>query len=501
MIQAFDRPQDAANWLRAQGCVDLHSDSRRTRSGDGLIAWPGARHDPRDQVQSALKSGAKAALVEANDLRSDWVADWKGLPIASMADLKHQSGHVSSAFYSDPSQHLTLVAVTGTNGKTTITWWLAQALNALSRPCGLAGTLGVGAINRLRTTGLTTLQSVEWHAALANMRADGLSACALEASSIGVAEGRLNGTQIDVAIFTNLTQDHLDYHGDMAHYWEAKKRLMLWPHLRHAVINIDDPHGAELANDWPSSAALWTTSVRGNARLTASNILVTPQGVRFEVIERSADQESRADLSIQAAGTFNVSNALQVLAALRALGIPLAHAVEAFSGLSSAPGRLQPVHQGEQGPWVLVDYAHTPDAVAQVLGALRPAVQSRGGQLWCVLGCGGNRDASKRGPMAATAEAHAEHVVLTSDNPREEDPESILSAMQHGLSRAPEWVGVDRAQAIAYAISHAKDADVIVIAGKGHEDYQEVKGQRLPFNDADVAQAAWHLRMHSGGRA
>ncbi len=500
-MHAFNRPQDAADWLRAQGCIDLHSDSRRARSGDGLMAWPGARHDPRDHIRSALNSGVKAALVEANGLKDDWAKDWKDLPVASMADLKHQSGPVASAFYSEPSQHISLVAVTGTNGKTTVTWWLAQALNALDQPCGIAGTLGVGPIDRLRTTGLTTLQSVELHSALADMRTGGLTACTLEASSIGIAEGRLNGTHIAVAIFTNLTQDHLDYHGDMANYWDAKKQLMHWPQLRHAVVNIDDAHGAELARDWSGSATLWTTSVEGDARLRASDITVTPQGTDFVVTERDAQQAHRAEMSIRAAGTFNVSNALQVLAALRALGVPLRKAVEAFSGLSSVPGRLQRIQQSDQGPWVLVDYAHTPDAVAQVLQALRPAVQSRGGQLWCVLGCGGNRDASKRAPMAAAAEAHAERVVLTSDNPRDEDPEAILLAMQEGLSRPPEWLGVDRAQAIAHAIAHAKDADVVVIAGKGHEDYQEVKGQRLPFNDADVAQAAWQLRMHTGGRA
>ena len=500
-MHAFSRPQEAADWLRAQGCIALHSDSRHTRPGDGLIAWLGARHDARDHVASVLKSGAKAALVEADGLRDEWISNWRDLPVATLPDLKHQSGSVASAFYRAPSTQMSLVAVTGTNGKTTITWWLAQALNALAKPCGVAGTLGVGPINRLRTTGLTTLQSVELHGALADMRADGIVACTLEASSIGIVEGRLNAVDVEVAIFTNLTQDHLDYHGDMAHYWEAKKRLMHWPNLRHAVVNVDDAHGAELARTWSGSADLWTTSVGGDARLSARDVRVTAMGTRFVAVERNEGARDEAELNIRAAGTFNVSNALQALAALRALGVPLGDAVAAFSQLSSVPGRLQRIHQDDMGPWVLVDYAHTPDAVTQVLQALQPTVQSRGGKLWCVLGCGGNRDASKRAPMAAAAEAHADRVVLTSDNPRDEDPEAILAAMREGLTHPPEWIGVDRAQAIAHAVAQAAEADVIVIAGKGHEDYQEIQGKRLPFNDADVAQAAWQLRRHTGARA
>lgn len=499
-MQTFDHPKQAAQWLRAAGCVNLHSDSRHAAAGDGFLAWPGARHDGRQQVGESLERGVTAVLVEAEGLQQPWVHAWPANRVASMPSLKQQAGHVASAFYGHPSQQMRLVAVTGTNGKTTITWWLAQALSALGQPSGIAGTLGVGAVDRLRSTGLTTLQSVELHTALAQMQSQGLNACTLEASSIGLVEGRLNGAQFEVAIFTNLSQDHLDYHSDMASYWAAKKSLMFWPQLRHAVINIDDSHGAELATQWTGSAELWTTSVRSDARLSATDLEVTDHGMRCTINERLENGFDQVALSIHTAGTFNVSNALQVVAALRAMGLPLADIAPVFSQLKPVPGRLQGIHSDERGPWVFVDYAHTPDAVAQVLAALRPAAAARQGALWCVLGCGGNRDKSKRAPMATQAQAHADHVVLTSDNPRDDDPEAILQDMQPGLTRPADWIGIDRAQAIAYAIAHASTQDIVVIAGKGHENYQEIGGCKLPFSDADVALAAWQLRTATGGR-
>ena len=501
MIQAFTQAHHASAWLKAQGCLALRSDSRRVQAGDGFVAWPGASYDARQAVAGVIRSGAAAALVDAQDLTPAWQSEWAHMPIATLPNLKHQSGWVASHFYHADQGQLPLLAVTGTNGKTSVTWWLAQALSHLNLTCGLAGTLGVGLPGELRATGLTTMQAVELHDALAHMQAKGWSACAIEASSIGIVEGRLNGTQIRVGVFTNLSQDHLDYHGDMHHYWQAKRELMRWPGLAHAVVNIDDAHGAELARTWDGHCELWTTSVNSPARLQACDVKATPTGMQFTVVEQTTDGQTACPLELSVAGVFNVSNVLQVLASLRAMDVSLQAAVSACAALTAVPGRLQPVNADAQGPQVWVDYAHTPDAVAQVLQALAPIAQARQGRIWCVLGCGGNRDQTKRAPMAQSAEQHAHHVVLTSDNPRDEAPEQILRDMEVGLSRRADWVGVDRAQAIAYAITHAKAEDVVVIAGKGHEDYQEVHGQRLPFNDTIVAQAACKLRAQSEGAA
>ncbi len=503
MITTLPNAQAAADWLRARQCTHLRSDSRRVREGEGFIAWSGAHVDARDFVIGALDQGAAAALVEAHACSADMSQHWPSEAVAAIDDLKAQAGAIADAFYGQPSRELNVVAITGTNGKTSCAWWLAQALQACDLPCGVIGTLGVGPIDQLSNTGLTTPQAVELHDALAGMREQGLRACAIEASSIGIVEQRLQATQIRVAVFTNLTQDHLDYHGDMARYWAAKQQLFAWPGLQAAVINTDDAHGQplakQLAAESPAALDLWTYGTSPQARLQALHIEAQAQGMRFDIHERGQSQGLRVVTPL--IGHYNVLNLLAVLGSLRALGIPLAQAVQACAHLSPVPGRLQAVAAKPTQALVLVDYAHTPDAVAQVLGALRPVAQARGGQLWCVLGCGGDRDRAKRAPMAAAAEAHADQVVLTSDNPRSEDPQAILEAMMVGLQQPAHAVCVDRGQAIALAIAHAQPADVVLIAGKGHEDYQEVKGQRLPFSDHDVALAALHQGLSSRSHA
>jgi UDP-N-acetylmuramyl-tripeptide synthetase len=496
VITPLHSAEQAALWLHERGCVALHSDSRHVRQGDGFIAWSGAHHDARQYVITALDQGANAAVIDSAELPTALSVHWPAQLVGALDQLKHHCGEVASAFYGHPSKAIPIVAVTGTNGKTSTTWWLAQAMSLTQRTCGLVGTLGVGMIGQLSNTGLTTPQAVELQAALADMVQQGASACAMEASSIGLAESRLQGTHISVAVFTNFTQDHLDYHGDMARYWEAKRALFTWAGLRSVVINIDDAKGAALACELNETLDIWTVSRERTARLWARSITSLAQGTAIEIVEQADAQVYTTNTPL--IGHYNVSNLLCVLASMRALGVPLAQAIEACESLTPVPGRLQTVGHDSKQPLVLVDYAHTPDALTQVLGALQPIARARQGQLWCVVGCGGDRDASKRAPMAAAAESGANVLVLTSDNPRSEDPNVILEAMMVGLRAPAHAVCADRAQAIALVVAQAQVQDVILIAGKGHEDYQEILGQRLPFNDHDVALAALHARSAGG---
>ena len=494
-------PIYVARWLRERVTGDLRTDSRQVRPGDAFIAWPGAATDGRQYLQAALAQGARACLLEAQGAEP-WAdlltADAQQHPrrLACVPDLKALTGPIADAWYERPSEDIAVLAVTGTNGKTSTAWWLAQALSQAGRPCGLVGTLGTGRPPQLESTGMTTPDPVRLQRAFREFADRGWGHGAIEASSIGLAEHRLAGTRIRVAVFTNFTQDHLDYHGSMDDYWAAKRALFDWPGLQAAVVNVDDPQGAALARELPSrpDLALWTCSRRdGSVRLFGES-LVRARGLAMRVHEAGQSQVLETDLM----GEYNLDNLLGVIGALRASGLDLSQAVQACTALSPVPGRMQRVQAGEQQPAVVVDYAHTPDAVAQALAALAPMARARGGRLWCVLGCGGDRDPHKRPLMAAAAEQGADAVVLTSDNPRSEPPEQILQQMQRGL-RQPlvATVKVDRAEAIAWVVQQAQPQDVVLLAGKGHESTQEMAGQRLPFSDAEHAAKALALR-HAG---
>ena len=490
-MKRLHSPQDAAQWLHTQVRGVLHTDSRRVGAGDGFIAWPGGMTDGRQFVASALKQGATACVVEHSGAEAFAWGDQDA--IATYDGLKAASGLIAAAYYEQPSLALDVVAITGTNGKTSTAWWLAHALQNAGKRCAIVGTLGVGEVGHLEVTGMTTPDPVLLQARLRGMVDVGVNACAIEASSIGLAEHRLDGTQVRVAMFTNFTQDHLDYHGDMASYWQAKLALFSWAGLQAAVVNVDDAQGAALAEQLNARGDLrtWTVSCASAATPSAQHIVARhiqhgAMGLCFDVTE---GDETHA-LATQLVGHYNVSNVLGVIACLRALGYSLADAVQACRVLPAVPGRMQTV--GEAGePLVVIDYAHTPDAVAQAVQALLPLAQSRGGELTCVLGCGGDRDAAKRPLMAAAAEQYAQHVVLTSDNPRSEDPQTILNHMLAGLHNAANTkVIVDRAQAIEQTVQHARAQDVVLVAGKGHEDYQEVAGVKHPFSDVQHAREA-----------
>jgi UDP-N-acetylmuramoyl-L-alanyl-D-glutamate--2,6-diaminopimelate ligase len=493
-MRELHSPQEACQWLRERVTGTLHCDSRKVRAGDGFIAWPGAATDGRKHVAAALAQGAAACLVEHDGVD----AFGFGSPaIAAYPQLKAATGPIAAAWFGEPSQALDLLAVTGTNGKTSSAWWLAQALSNVRPqpiPCGVIGTLGTGRPPNVEFNGLTTPDPVLLQAELRRFLDQGVKACAIEASSVGIAERRLDGTRVRVAVFTNFTQDHLDYHGSMDAYWDAKEELFGWPGLQAAVVNLDDEKGRALADSLAGSALdLWTVSFKQPARLTAEAIGYSDEGVHFAVCEGG----QRHALQTQLIGQYNVSNLLGVIAAMRAMGVTLEAAVRACGSLLPVPGRMERLSMPGQ-PMVAVDYAHTPDALDQALQALRPLAQQRGGQLWCVFGCGGDRDAIKRPLMAAVAEKNADMVVVTSDNPRSEKPENIISQILLGLSHNEcVQVEADRAAAIAAAIAAAAPADVVLLAGKGHEDYQEVAGVKHAFSDKVQAQAALDARRAS----
>ena len=497
-LPVLSSPQAALEWLRSRVRGELRTDSRHVQPGDAFIAWPGYATDGRRFVGKALEAGAGACLVEADGVRAFAFDDLYDDQVAALADLKSATGWIADAYYGEPSKSLDVVAVTGTNGKTSTAWWTAQALSLLGRRCGVMGTLGIGEPPsraapgaRVVSTGLTTPDPAALHASLRRFVDQGAQACALEASSIGIVEHRLSGLRIAVALFTNFTRDHLDYHGDMAAYWAAKAQLFAWPGLRHAVVNLDDPKGVELAAQLVSTPVqVRGYAVEAEADLAARDVGYRDGGLCFTLHEGTA----QAVVQTALIGDYNVSNLLAVIGGLRALGVPLDAAAAVCSELTAVPGRMQRVDAAGQ-PLAVIDYAHTPDALDKALAALKPLAAQRGGQLWCVFGCGGNRDTTKRPLMGGIAHRGADRVVVTSDNPRHEPPEAILEHIVAGI-HASEAVAViaDRRDAITQALVQADARDVVLIAGKGHEDYQEIAGVKHAFSDVDEAQAALQRR-------
>ena len=482
-----------ASRVHPEGADRLRTDSRKLQPGDAFIAWPGLAVDGRRFVPAALQAGAAACLVEAVGMEP-FGFDPADDRVAALAGLKAATGPLAAAWFGQAAQALQVIAVTGTNGKSSTAWWTAQALTLLGQRCGVVGTLGIGeppsagSPGSIDPSGYTTPDPITLQAAFRRMADSGLVACAIEASSIGLAEQRMAGTPVTVAQFTNFTQDHLDYHRDMASYWAAKRALFDWPELQAAVVNIDDAAGADLADERGDAGIdLWTTSVRRPARLRASGLHYADGGLAFTLEEGLQQVAVRSALI----GDYNASNLLAVLGALRALGVPLAQAAGVVGQLTPVPGRMDRVPAGPGLPEVVVDYAHTPDALDKALGALRPLAAARGGRLWCVFGCGGNRDIAKRPLMGRIAQQGADLVVLTSDNPRDELPARILAQIRAGLDAAHPVVMIeDRRAAIGHAVLEAAAEDVVLLAGKGHEDTQEVQGIKRPFLDSAVA-AQW----------
>jgi UDP-N-acetylmuramoyl-L-alanyl-D-glutamate--2,6-diaminopimelate ligase len=499
---------DIAGWLRANAPdAQLSADSRRVAPGDVFFAYVGDA-DGRTYIEDAVERGAAAVVFEAAGF--DWPAQ-VDLPHLAVDDLKAKAGEIASIWYGQPDRDMFTVAVTGTNGKTSCAWWLGSALSRLPGAglAGVVGTLGVGtflggAAQAFDVTGYTTPDAVLLQRKLAMLAKAKVGALAIEASSIGLAQGRMNGMHVDVALFTNFTRDHLDYHGDMESYEAAKRKLFEWDGLKHAVLNLGDAMGLRLlpllqARQVPAIGYALegenAAQAAGVPTLRASGIRGSHAGTVFQVDSPFGNGQVKTQL----VGRFNVSNVLGIMGVLLAKGVAWDAAVAAAGALTAAPGRMQQFG-GPDVPLIVIDYAHTPDALDKTLDTLRQIADQRGGQLWCVFGCGGDRDPGKRPQMGQVSE-QADHVVLTSDNPRSEDPKAIIDQIRAGISRIEPVLLEDRAGAILWAVRHAARADVVLLAGKGHEAYQEIAGKKLPFLDADHVALALAARSTMMGGA
>ncbi|WP_179404929.1 UDP-N-acetylmuramoyl-L-alanyl-D-glutamate--2,6-diaminopimelate ligase [Burkholderia guangdongensis] len=495
----------ALAWLREHVAPEatLHADTRSLATGDVFCAYAVDGADNRAFIADALARGAAAVLYQPEGLAGTPAA----LVALSVPQLDELVGDIASGWYGDPSDAMLAVGVTGTNGKTSCTQWIAAALTALHRPCAVIGTLGSGMPGHLVPTGFTTPDAPQLQRNLAELRAAGAQAVAMEVSSHALHQGRANGTSFDIAVFTNLTQDHLDYHRTFDAYEAAKAKLFAWRGLRAAVVNRDDAAGrrllAQLAGrvrtiaygigDGAAADAGVEAEVEADCALTAEDVRATPAGTAFRLRSSWGD----ADVEVGTLGTFNVSNLLAVLGTLLAADVPFDAALAEIARLESVNGRMQRLGGRLQNdePLVVIDYAHTPDALEKTLGALRPIAAARGGALVCMFGCGGDRDATKRPLMGAIAERLADQVVVTSDNPRSEDPQKIIDQIVAGMTSPARARRVeDRASAILQAVRGAAREDVVVLAGKGHEATQEIHGKKRAFSDQDHARLALAAR-------
>lgn len=482
-------PAEVLRKLAAQGVQPngVADDSRQVLPGDLFVAYPGDLADGRKFIADAMARKASAVLWE-NDGEFIWNPDWRlaNMPVTGLRQL---CGPLAHRVFGEPSERLSLIAVTGTNGKTTISQWLGRLH---SRRCAIIGTLGAGFAEDLIETGFTTPEAATLTRYLRRFADEGAQACALEASSIGIEEGRIDGARVDVAVFTNLTRDHLDYHGSMEAYAAAKEKLFTWPRLRLAVINIDDPFGRELASRTTATKVLVYSQKEAQGMhqglIRAEDVEETLGGLRF----RLCAPNGRAQVETGLLGRYNVSNLLAVAAVLIDSGLTPADVATCFAGLTAPPGRLEKLG-GNGEPLIAVDYAHTPDALESALHALRGVANARNAGLTVIFGCGGDRDRGKRPLMGAIAARLADHVVLTSDNPRSEDPVAILDEISKAAPAAE--VIADRAEAIRRTILAVPPSEVILLAGKGHETYQEIAGVRRPFSDLIEAEAALAARQ------
>ncbi len=484
----------------------LSIDSRQIRPGDCFLACQGSSQHGRKYIDEAVKAGAVAVLVEMESpyacvpagavhhtslyrRHPPWRSDGYAVPVIAIPDLRSRAGAIADRFYGHPSSELFVVGVTGTNGKTSVSHFIAQALHGTKAlgPCGVLGTLGWGMWPHLLSATLTTPDPVTLHRLLADLRDGSARSAVLEVSSHSLEQGRVAGVRFDVAVFTNLTRDHLDYHGSMEAYGQAKRLLFQKPGLQAAVVNLDDPFSQEILALLPSSVrALGYTLDQahelpvGCESFRARGVSVTRQGLTMEIVTPCGVGRLNSSLL----GRFNAYNLLAATAVLIAIGMPLDEALARLAKVTCVRGRMECFGGDRGAPLVVIDYAHTPDALEQALRALREVCP---GELWCVFGCGGERDPGKRPLMGQIAEALADHVVLTNDNPRGEEPLAIIYEIFLGMRRrAHVYVESDRTKAIETAVLQAEEDDVVLVAGKGHESYQEIGGQRLPLSDRDV---------------
>lgn len=495
-------------WLHERVSLTAHLklDSRDIEPGDVFVACPGLSSDGRLYIDKALALGASAVLFEAPATDAVLAAS-AGTPMLAVTGLRSLLGELGDTWYGRPSAALAVVAVTGTNGKTSSVQWIAHALSRNEKACGTIGTLGAVLPDGQTLGGsLTTPDVLTVHRTLAAMRDAGAKAVAMEASSIGIEQGRMDGVRVALAAFTNLTRDHLDYHVTMERYEAAKARLFSWPGLTAAVINADDEAGRRMLAALPEGVSPMGYSLSDDpaipAAMRARDLQATSQGQIFTLVSPHGE----AQIVTRLLGAHNVSNLLLVAGVLYKLGLPFAQIARELAATDPVDGRLQTVEpavslpaHAARGPLVVVDYAHTPDALSRALLALRAVATARSGRLVCLFGCGGERDPGKRPVMGAIAAELADHVVVSSDNPRTESPEAIVQQILAGIPEAvrPD-VEVDRARAILQTIWAASPEDVVLLAGKGHETYQDIGGEKLPFDDREWARVALLLQQTPG---
>lgn len=501
LCELLDRVVLDGEMLDAQfaaiGVSGLALDSRRVAPGDLFLACSGLRADGRDFIESAVQAGAVAVVAERGQ---HWQRSnlFQGVPVIVVSDLTRKLSYIGSRFYGEPSRQIPIVGVTGTNGKTSCTQLFMQLANLLGQHCGVIGTLGVGIDGTFEEGVNTTPDPITIQRTLADWAGKRLDVGAMEVSSHGLEQGRVEAVCFDQAVFTNLTRDHLDYHGTMQAYGDAKARLFRMPGLRTAIINGDDPFAKVLCEQLPQWVDRYVYRT-GKASATAPAADVWVDNVRFHdsgVSARLCGPWGRFDFTSALLGAFNLSNLVAVVTAMINSGVPAETVVAAVAGLHTVAGRMERI-PSSTGLMAVVDYAHTPDALEKALLAMR---QHSAGKVWCVFGCGGDRDQGKRAQMGDVAQRHADHVVVTSDNPRNEDPASIINEILGGVDR-PTLVEEDRARAIEFAVSNAATGDAILVAGKGHESYQQIGDTRIPYSDIKQVRLALARREQGQGGA
>ena len=474
----------------------LALDSRCIAEGELFLACAGTAQHGVHFIEQAIARGAVAVAVEPAPESAGMDLDAYSIPAFWVERLHLLASEVAGRFYGDPSSEMAVVGITGTNGKTSVSQFIAQAI-AEQTPCGVVGTLGSGLYGELSETGHTTPDAVSLQAQLAQMHDASARHVAMEVSSHALDQGRVNGLRFEVAVYTNLSHEHLDYHGDMETYAAAKRRLLEMTGLRKAVINSDDATGRNWLAAMPEGVEAISYGLEGgegenlSPTLFADALQLDASGLSMRV--RSPWGEGRLQTGLL--GRFNASNLLAALGALIALGYDFADAIARLGRVGTVPGRMERFAVPGR-PLVVVDYAHTPDALAHVLTALREHTRRR---LWCLFGCGGERDREKRPKMGQIAEALADSVVITDDNPRRENPFNIIEDIFCGIGNPDAiYVNRDRAQAIAHAIGLSREGDVILVAGKGHETEQQIGEQRIPYSDREEVARLLGLEVRRG---
>ena len=472
----------------------ISSDSRSLRQGDLFLACGGASSHGLDYIADAVSAGVAAIAWDSST--ADAPPAEVGVPMIAVRDLASHLGEIANRFFDRPSESVGVAGITGTNGKTTVAWLIAQCCEQLGQKCGYVGTLGTGIGEVDGGEGMTTPGTIELHRQLAEFRDAGAEWAAIEVSSHALEQGRVDGVSFDTVLFTNLSRDHLDYHGDMQSYAEAKARLFVDYPAKHKIINLDSEFGAELASrcgqDVVTVSTRFDRVANGRPYVFVRSVVANGTGSHVAV----SSSWGNAEFKIPLPGDFNVANAVLVLAALLQHGVPMADACAALESVTAPPGRMERVPAAPGLPSVYIDYAHTPQAIEGALRALRAHCK---GRLWCVFGCGGDRDAGKRPQMGRVAESRADRLVITSDNPRSEAPMAIIEDIVAGLTQPQKAVVLeDRSTAIAWAIAAAAPDDIVLIAGKGHEDYQIIGSERIDFSDFGAARANLEKKAEGG---